>query len=212
MMQKAPSLDEWLWHSLCWSSSEQDQENLFFCPGIVIPDCGGLCYFEQLSIQFDSVEVGSVDLLHEHLKWLCICWARGSDLQWRMSSSFAPIAANLSNVFLHLPFTAKSFNLCIFGSFCALVPTAETTGYAGFSFIFTRDWRFVRISSMLEGYYVFLLQWRARSSWEMALNSLHASLQAFKVLLEVLGSANQQLLKLLQVTFPFSPMLLSMSL
>lgn len=184
----------------------------FFRPGIVIPDCGGLCYFEQLSIHFDSVEVGSVDLLHEHLKWLCICWARGSDLQWRMSSSFAPIAANLSNVFLHLPFTAKSFNLCIFGSFCALVPTAETTGYAGFSFIFTRDWRFVRISSMLEGYYVFLLQWRARSSWEMALNSLHASLQAFKVLLEVLGSANQQLLKLLQVTSPFSPMLLSMSL
>jgi hypothetical protein len=46
----------------------------------------------------------------------------------------------------------------------------------------------------------------------MALNSLHASLQAFKVLLEVLGSANQQLLKLLQVTFPFSPMLLSTSL
>jgi hypothetical protein len=44
-----------------------------------------------------------------------------------------------------------------------LVPTAETTGYTGLSFIFTRDWRFVRISSMLEGYYVFLLQWRARS-------------------------------------------------
>jgi hypothetical protein len=40
----------------------------FFCPGIVIPDCGGLCYFEQLSICFDAVEVGSVDLLHEHLK------------------------------------------------------------------------------------------------------------------------------------------------
>jgi hypothetical protein len=40
----------------------------FFRPGIVIPDCGGLCYFEQLSIHFDSVEVGSVDLLHEHLK------------------------------------------------------------------------------------------------------------------------------------------------
>jgi hypothetical protein len=37
-------------------------------PGIVIPDCGGLCYFEQLSIYFDAVEVGSVDLLHEHLK------------------------------------------------------------------------------------------------------------------------------------------------
>jgi hypothetical protein len=56
-----------------------------------------------------------------------------------MSSSFAPIAANLSNVFLHLPFTAKSFHLCIFGSFCALVPIAETRGYAGFSFTFTRD-------------------------------------------------------------------------
>jgi hypothetical protein len=56
-----------------------------------------------------------------------------------MSSSFAPIAANLSNVFIHLPFTAKSFQLCIFGSFCALVPTAETTGYTGLSFTFTRD-------------------------------------------------------------------------